>query len=76
MTNMFKLPNKYADVFVLAINLEDEEIRYVVRDKDTGFLVEPIRTTKFIVNEASGMVHFDARECPIKLFQHIYNTLE
>ena len=73
---MFKWPNKFADVFVISINLEKEEIQYTVRDKDTGVLVEPLRTAKFIVNEVSGMVHFDARECPARLFQHIYDVLQ
>lgn len=72
---MFKWPNKYADVFVISINPEREEVEYDVRDKETGVSVEPRRTAKFIVNEPGKLVHFDNRECPIDLFKHIYQTL-
>ena len=73
MTHLFKLPNKFSDIFIMSINLEEEEIRYMARDKETGNLVEPLRTAKFIINDK--MVHFDARECPTDLFNHIYQTL-
>jgi hypothetical protein len=73
---MFKIPMKFADVFVLAINIEDEEIVYTVRDKDTGICVEPLRHTKFIVNDVTKVVHFDAREVSLDLFSHIYQVLK
>lgn len=73
---MFKWPNKYADVFITMIDLDKEEVQYTVRDKDTGILVEPSKKSKFIVSASNGMVYFDARECPINLFQHIHNVLQ
>ena len=69
--NMFKLPMKFADVFIRSIG--DEEIVYEVRDKDTGLLVEPMRIAKYV--EANGIVHFDMREVNKDLFAHIKNIL-
>lgn len=73
MTHIFKWSNKFADVFISSI--DDQEITYEVRDKDTGVMIEPKRKTKYIVNEVSKMVHFDAREIQVELFGHIYQTL-
>lgn len=72
---MFKIPNKFADVFILSIDPEKEQIEYTVRDKDTGVLVEPLRTTKFVINEADRMVHFDARFVSLDIFQRAYQVL-
>lgn len=72
---MFKIPNKFADVFILSIVPEKEQIVYTVRDKDTGVLVEPLRTTKFVINEVDRMVHFDARVVSLDIFQRAYQVL-
>ena len=54
---------RFADVFISKI--DDQEASYEVRDKDTGVLVEPRRSTKYIVNDSTGMVAFDSRENPL-----------
>jgi hypothetical protein len=64
---------QFADVFVDKI--DQTEISYSVRDRISGVLVEPRRSTKFIVNEADGNVHFDSRFISIPHFQKIYQTL-
>lgn len=76
MIHLFKLCNKFADIFISNIDDKAETITYDVRDKETGIMTEPKRQTKFIINDVSKMVHFDAREIPLDLFGHIYNTLK
>jgi hypothetical protein len=73
MTHLFKVQMRFADVFISKI--DDQEVSYEVRDKDTGNLVEPRRSTKYIINDATKMCHFDNREIPLVQFQHIYNVL-
>lgn len=73
MTHLFKVPMRYADIFISKI--DQEQIEYIVVDKDTGVLVEPRRLTKYTINDATKMVLFDAREIPLVQFQHIYNVL-
>lgn len=74
MTHLFKVQMQFADVFISSI--DDKEIIYEVRDKETGIMSEPARKTKYILNEVTKRVHFDAREIPMDLFRHIYNTLK
>lgn len=76
MTHLFKIPMTFADMFIRSISDDESEICYEVRDKETGNLVEPRRTTPFIINELNKRVHFDAREIPLDQFVLIYNTLQ
>jgi hypothetical protein len=73
MTHLYKVGMQFADVFISRIS--DTEIDYEVRSKDVGLLVEPRRSTKYIINDATKMCHFDNREIPLVQFQHIYNVL-
>ncbi len=74
MTHLFKVPMRFADVFISKI--DESGVDYEVRDKNTGLLVEPRRSAKYIVNDATGMVHFDSREIPLVQFQRTYQVLQ
>jgi hypothetical protein len=67
---------KFADVFIRVIDTLAETVVYEVRDKDTGNLVEPTRLTKYVINDATGIVHFDMREIPVEMFNYISMILK
>lgn len=47
MLHLFKVPSATADLFISDLN--KDEITYSVRDKETGTLLEPVKTSKFVV---------------------------
>lgn len=73
MKHLFKVPLNLADLFIEKVT--EEEITYSVRTKDTGELMEPRRTTKYLINEQTKRVHFDMREVPVEMLQLIYQVL-
>lgn len=73
MTHLFRWPNQFSDVFVSAI--DGEFITYEVRDKLTGVLMEPKRTTKFVVDEIKNSIYLDERTMPMDIFNAAYLML-
>lgn len=74
MKHLFKVPLNLADLFIEKVT--EEEITYSVRTKDTGELMEPRRTTKYLINEQDGMTHFDNRFISVQQLQFIYQVLQ
>lgn len=67
----FKINLDRSDLFILEIN--DTQITYEVRDKESGKLLEPKRTSFYEV--LGNQVHFDMRFVPHNTFIHIRRTL-
>lgn len=72
MTHCFKIPLQLSDMFVYSIT--DNQIVYEVRDKSTGGLLEPRKTSVYDV--AEGKIHFDNRFIAVGLASVVMGTLQ
>lgn len=72
--HLFKLSLQLADLYIHSIDFSKNEIKYEVRDKEEGKLMEPVRLSKFTTNKDQFI--FDAnRTIDLNLAKHIQNTL-
>lgn len=58
MTHLYKVSLQHADMFIRELNLENNTIRFEIRDKNTGVLMEPEIVSKFMVNELEQKIIF------------------
>jgi hypothetical protein len=73
MIHAVKIPLERSDLFIHALNTDSMEIIYEVRDKETGKLMEPRRTSKLERNK--DLLLFDMRHIHQELAGHIKDIL-
>ena len=74
MKHLFKVPLPTADMFVSALNMEDQAISYEVREKDTVKLLETPSTVPFEVIE--NRISFGGRFINLQYAEEIAETLK
>lgn len=74
MTHLIKIPLQNADMFVEA--LPEGSITYSIRHKETGILLEPVKTSKIEADDAAGVVRFDNRYISIQFFAYMVEILQ
>jgi hypothetical protein len=72
MKHIFKIPYEKSDIFICEIDLDEGEMIYDVREKETGKLLQS-RTTKFEFSHDN--VYFDGLYLTQDLFKIVYTTL-
>lgn len=77
MTHLFKVQLQHSDMFVKEIDLEKTMIRYQIRDKLNGNLMEAESYVPFFINEVEQKIEFSGgRFIGISLAALINQTLE
>lgn len=76
MTHLYKVPLQNSDLFVREIDLDSYRIRYEIRDKITGSLMESPSYVPFTVNEQEQKIEFNGRFIAIGLVGIISHVLK
>lgn len=58
MIHLFKVQLQHSDLFVKELDLERSMIRYQIRDKVTGNIMEPETNVPFFINEVEQKIEF------------------
>lgn len=58
MTHLYKVGLQFADMFIRELDTEKNTIRYTIRDKVSGQLLEPEVNVPFIINELEQKIEF------------------
>lgn len=75
MTHLFKIQLQHSDMFIKELDIEKNMIRFQIRDKNNGTLMEAESYVPFIINEMEQKIEFGARFIAVGLANHIIQIL-